>query len=82
MLERSQEICLKKIKECEENLNILESDRWDPFDPIYSDYFNDYCKRKLELMSDTLRKLRNEYIFNNTRLYDKDHKGKILAFIY
>lgn len=76
---KSKDMCLKKIKECEENLDILEFDRWNPFDPKYSNYLDDYCRRNLDLISDKLRKLRNEYIFNTSQLYNTDHKGKHLV---
>ncbi|CAB4482642.1 unnamed protein product [Rhizophagus irregularis] len=76
---KSKDMCLKKIKECEENLDILEFDRWNPFDPKYSNYLDDYCRRNLDLISDKLRKLRNEYIFNTSQLYNTDHKGHKLA---
>jgi len=55
----------------------LEIDRWNPFDPKYNIYLDNYCKRNLDIISDELRKLRNQYIFNNSQLYNTDHKGKI-----
>ena len=70
---------LKKIRECEENLYISETDRWNPFDLKYKNYLDNYCKRNLVLISNTLRKLRNEYIFKTSQLYNKDHKGKPLV---
>lgn len=76
---KSKDLCLKKIKECEENLDILEFDRWNPFDLKYSKYLDDYCRRNLDIISDRLRKLRNEYIFNTSQLYNTDHKGKSLV---
>ena len=77
-LKKSQDLCLKKIEECEKELDILENDRWNPFDPIYNNYLDNYYRRNLDSISNVLRKLCNEYIFNNTRLYNSDHKGKFL----
>lgn len=50
--------------------------RWNPLDPIYKNYLDNYCRRNLVFISNTLRKLRNEYIFKTSQLYNKDHKGK------
>ena len=75
-LKKSQDLCLKKIEECEKELDILENDRWNPFDPIYNNYLDNYYRSNLDLISDALRKLRNDYIFHNTKLYNLDHKGK------
>jgi hypothetical protein len=75
-LKKSQDLCLKTIEECEKELDILKNDRWNPFDPIYNNYLDNYYRRNLDLVSNVLRKLRNDYIFHNTRLYNLDHKGK------
>lgn len=75
-LKKSRSLCVKKIEKCEAELDIAESKRWNPFDPIYSQYLYDYCKRNLDLIVDKLKIFRNEYIFKNSQLYNQDHKGK------
>ncbi|CAB5396216.1 unnamed protein product [Rhizophagus irregularis] len=78
-LKRSRSLYIKKVEKCESDLDIPESKRWNPFNPIYSKYFHDYCERNLDLISDKLRKFRNEYIFKNSQLYNQDHIGHKLT---
>ncbi|GES96263.1 hypothetical protein GLOIN_2v1886648 [Rhizophagus clarus] len=78
-LKKSRSSCVKKIEKCETDLDIAESKRWNPFDPNYFQYLYDYCKRNLDLIVDKLKILRNEYIFKNSQLYNRDHKGYKLA---
>lgn len=77
-LKRSRSLYIKKVEKCESDLDIPESKRWNPFNPIYSKYFHDYCERNLDLISDKLRKFRNEYIFKNSQLYNQDHIGNYI----
>jgi hypothetical protein len=75
-LKKSRLLCIKRIEKCELDLDIAESKRWNPFDPIYSQYLHDYCKLNLDLIIDKLRNFRNEYIFKSSQLYNQNHKGK------
>nr|CAG8607883.1 14504_t:CDS:10 [Entrophospora candida] len=64
---------LKKIENCESELEILECDRWDPFNNDYSTYLINFLKRQLNLNIDKLRSLKNEINYKKFCLYNSQH---------